>query len=55
MMLGFTLSLFNRAGFTAGPLYCTLEDIAEVLADRLQGKDALLQASLEAMKQGAGL
>ena len=48
------IPVFAGADAPGEALYCSMEDIAEVLADRLKGKDALLQASLEALRAGAG-
>lgn len=53
IMLGFTLSLSMEVGFGIPPLYCTLDDMAVLLKDRLKGKNELFRSSVEALKAGA--
>jgi hypothetical protein len=52
IMLGFTLGNPWQINTAAGPLHCSLTDMAAVLEKRLQGKGPLLQASIQALMAG---
>jgi hypothetical protein len=51
VLLGFALARLGARG-ERGLLFCSAEEIREALAERMGKKEALLQASLEALSLG---
>lgn len=52
IMLGFTLSKCIATQLDKPPLFCTHDDILDVLNGRLKGKDDLLNTAVQAMAAG---
>lgn len=52
IMLGFALSDKTAAQLGHPPLYCTHDDILDVLESRLNGKDALFNTAVKAVEAG---
>ncbi len=52
IMMGFVLSQAHAHEPSRPRLFCTVDDIIEVITRRLEGKAALLQASLRALQEG---
>jgi indolepyruvate ferredoxin oxidoreductase beta subunit len=50
--LGFALSVVGEGCGVTNPLFCSLEDILEVLEERSKDRKALLEASIQAVKAG---
>jgi indolepyruvate ferredoxin oxidoreductase beta subunit len=53
LMLGFSLSHPPGSDSAAGVLYCTVDDIAACLEERLRGKPRLLESCVMALRTGA--
>ena len=54
IMLGFALSSTGSDGATSPYLFCTMEDVKNVLKSRLKDKGELLTHSIRALETGAG-
>lgn len=54
VLLGFALARGARTSAGGRPLFCTLEDLASVLEERLAGRERTLRACLRALEAGHG-
>jgi indolepyruvate ferredoxin oxidoreductase beta subunit len=50
--LGFALSVVGEGCDVANPLFCSLEDIFEVVEERSKNRQSLLDSSIQAIKTG---
>jgi indolepyruvate ferredoxin oxidoreductase beta subunit len=52
IVLGFALACLPASAGSAGGLFCTLDDLKEILADEFQGRDEMRDASIRALEAG---